>query len=99
LLAAALVAASSSLGAHCSGRSDMTMPADQLDDTVMGFQSEGRFVLVTFSKLAGVYRLAVDRDDFVQQLGLLAGSYKSRKPVSLVLKTGTVERVSELRPR
>jgi hypothetical protein len=99
VLAAVLVAA----GCGCTGtlserRSTMPMPPVLVDDIVMEFSSEGRVVLVGFQGLAGVYRLAVDRDDFTQQLGLLAGSYKSRHPVRLTLQGLIIERVSELPP-
>lgn len=76
----------------------MAMPDDVIEDAVMEFRSEGRIVIVHFRTLAGAYRLAVDRDDFVQQLGLLAASYKSRRPVQLVLQGLQIERVSEIRP-
>lgn len=75
----------------------MAMPDQIVEDTVMEFRSEGNVVVVFFQTQAGAFRLAVDRDDFVQQLGLLAASYKTRRPVRLALQGLRIERVSEIR--
>jgi hypothetical protein len=100
VLAAALVATGSGciIIISCFRRSNVSIPTEQTEDTVREFRSQGAFVIVFFRQLAGEYRLAVNRDDFVQQLALLAGSYKSQQPVSLTLRYLDIERVSELRP-
>lgn len=85
LVLLSMIALDSACAATAADSKGKTMHIDTLNDTVMQFQTEGRFVILNFTNLAGTYRLSVEREDFVQQMGVLAWSFKTRKPARLVL--------------
>lgn len=68
---------------------------EESNERVMSFNSEPMFVNVAFSKHAGIYRLSVEREDFVGQMTRIAAAFKSDREVKVVLRGDEIASVGE----
>lgn len=59
---------------------------ESFNEGIMSFSSEPHHVNVAFSMHAGIYRLLVSREDFVEQMGNIANSFKSGQPLKVVVR-------------
>lgn len=67
---------------------------EEFTEEVMSFSSEPQHVSVTFSRHAGVYRLPVTHEDFVQQMANIANSFKTDQPVKAVVRGQEIVSIS-----